>query len=81
MAKAKFYVVKRGRIPGIYKTWPECEAQIKNYPNAIHKSFKNYQDAINFLNNSQTCGQRSLNNDDYDNVQNCKYEFQVKGTV
>jgi viroplasmin and RNaseH domain-containing protein len=24
----KFYAVKRGRVPGIYETWAEAEAQV-----------------------------------------------------
>nr|WP_256497984.1 RNase H1/viroplasmin domain-containing protein [Sinobaca sp. H24] len=34
MAKTKFYVVWKGRKPGIYNTWPECQKQVKGYPGA-----------------------------------------------
>lgn len=40
MAKPKFYVVWKGRIPGIYETWDDCNAQIKAFPGAEFKSFK-----------------------------------------
>lgn len=39
MAKTKFYVVWKGRKPGIYNTWPECQKQVKGYPGARFKSF------------------------------------------
>ena len=40
MAKApKFYVVWRGRKPGIYTTWDDCRAQTDGFPNARFKSF------------------------------------------
>lgn len=39
MAKNKAYVVWAGRNPGIYKTWPECQAQIKGFPGARYKGF------------------------------------------
>lgn len=40
MAKAKkFYTVRKGRKPGVYSTWAECEAQVKGFPGAEFKSF------------------------------------------
>ena len=37
--KAKTYIVWRGRRPGIYHTWKECEREVKGYP-ARFKSFE-----------------------------------------
>lgn len=48
----KFYAVKNGRTPGIYLTWSECESQVKNFPNAIYKSFKTKDEADAFINNT-----------------------------
>ena len=45
MAKKKYYVVWEGNLPGIYETWKECQAQIKNFPNARYKSFTSYNEA------------------------------------
>ena len=45
---AKFYAVKVGKIPGIYKSWAECEAQVKGYKGASYKSFNNEEDAKAF---------------------------------
>jgi len=43
--KKKYYVVWQGHEPGIYDSWAQCQAQIKNYPNAKYKSFTNRQEA------------------------------------
>ena len=40
MSKPKFYVVWKGRAPGIYDSWEACNAQIKGFPGAEFKSFK-----------------------------------------
>ena len=45
MAKQKYYVVWEGNNPGIYNSWTECQLQIKGYPNAKYKSFKNKEEA------------------------------------
>ncbi len=37
--KKKFYVVWKGRKPGIYESWKICEEQIKGYEGAKYKSF------------------------------------------
>jgi len=39
MAKQKYYVVWKGRAPGIYTSWAECEAQVKGFAGAEYKSF------------------------------------------
>src|SRR5574338_763887 len=43
--KQKYYVVWQGHTPGIYSSWEQCHVQVKNYPNAIYKSFSSKQDA------------------------------------
>lgn len=43
--KQKYYVVWHGHKPGIYSTWNACQAQIKNFPNAIFKSFPTKEEA------------------------------------
>ena len=40
MAKQKFYVVWKGKLPGIYTSWEACKKQIDGYPEAVYKSFK-----------------------------------------
>ncbi len=43
--KQKFYVVWEGLDTGIYKTWDECLAKVKGYPNAKYKSFDTLAEA------------------------------------
>jgi ribonuclease HI len=35
----KFYTVRKGRKPGVYPTWAECEDQVKGFKGAEFKSF------------------------------------------
>jgi ribonuclease HI len=43
-----YYVVKKGITPGIYRTWNDCQEQIKGYPDAVYKKFDNMQEAYKF---------------------------------
>lgn len=43
--KEKFYVVWTGVTPGIYRTWTECQLQVKGYAGARYKSFDTLQEA------------------------------------
>lgn len=45
MAKKKFYVVWQGVSPGVYRSWTECQLQIKGYENALYKSFDTAEEA------------------------------------
>lgn len=45
MAKQKYYVVWEGRIPGVYTTWAECQAQVNQYPQAKYKSYESKAEA------------------------------------
>ena len=45
MAKKRFYVVWNGLTPGIYKSWDECQEQIKGVKQALYKSFDTLEDA------------------------------------
>lgn len=50
MAKAaKYYAVRIGRTPGIYRSWDECKTMVDGYAGAIYKSFKLENDAIAFM--------------------------------
>ncbi|OCH92247.1 hypothetical protein OBBRIDRAFT_751722, partial [Obba rivulosa] len=44
-AKGGFYAVAKGRNPGVYTTWGECEAQIKGYAGARYKKLATLADA------------------------------------
>ena len=45
----KFYVVRVGRVPGIYETWSECERMVKGYKGAVYKSFLTLAEAKKFM--------------------------------
>ncbi len=45
-----YYAVKNGREPGIYRTWAECEAQVKGFKGAKYKKFLSYEEALDFIN-------------------------------
>lgn len=52
MAK-KVYAVRVGKVPGLYDTWPECEAQVKHFPCAEYKSFMTREEAEAYLGRTQ----------------------------
>jgi len=45
MAGKKYYVVWKGRKPGVFQTWAECEKQTKGYKGAAFKSFPSLAEA------------------------------------
>lgn len=49
MAKKNFYAVKVGKVPGIYKTWPECQANTSGFPGAVFKGFETLAEAEDFM--------------------------------
>ncbi len=50
MAKPKFYAVRVGITPGIYRTWAECEPLISGIKGAKYKSFPTVEQAEEYLN-------------------------------
>lgn len=49
---SKYYVVLKGITPGIYRTWNECNTQVKGYKGAIYKSFTDETTAKQYYNQS-----------------------------
>ncbi len=49
MAKKNFYAVRVGKKPGIYKTWPECQANVSGFPGATFKGFETLSEAEAFM--------------------------------
>lgn len=45
MAKKKFYVVWKGKHPGIFESWADCKAQIEGFKGAQYKSFSSFAEA------------------------------------
>lgn len=44
-----FYVVHKGKVPGIYSSWDICKKHVTNFEGAIFKKFTNEDDAKTFL--------------------------------
>ncbi|KIO17894.1 hypothetical protein M407DRAFT_32427 [Tulasnella calospora MUT 4182] len=42
----RYYSVRVGRAPGVYRTWREAQAQTNRFPGAIHASFSFLTDAV-----------------------------------
>jgi ribonuclease HI len=72
----KYYVVFKGRTPGIYQNWTECQKQINKFKGAEHKSYLSVEAAeeayygqdyiVNSENNEQAQeGNLLLNHFDY----------------
>lgn len=51
--KKKFYGVKVGKKIGIYDTWEECKKNVIGYSNSVYKSFGSYEEAKNFIKQSE----------------------------
>lgn len=50
----RYYAVAKGKKPGIYTSWPEAEAQVTGFPGAIHKGFKELDQAQQWLSQQAT---------------------------
>ncbi|WP_435623881.1 ribonuclease H1 domain-containing protein [Flagellimonas sp.] len=50
--KKKFYVVWKGKKPGIYESWDDCKAQIEGYKGAQYKSFQDFSEAKKAFNSN-----------------------------
>ena len=49
MAK-KFYVIKKGLVPGIYENWDEAKKQVSGFPGAVYKGFMTREEAEAYFN-------------------------------
>ena len=45
-AKAKWYVVLKGKVPGIYTNWDDAKRNVHDFPGAVYKSFESESVAI-----------------------------------
>lgn len=46
---SKYYAVKKGRKPGVYRTWADCKKQVDGFSGAIYKSFLTKEEAETFV--------------------------------
>ena len=54
-----FYAVVKGRRPGVYTSWSDCENHIKGYKGAYFKKFQTELDALNFIKNTNSTKKRN----------------------
>jgi ribonuclease HI len=45
MPEKKYYVVWKGKKPGVFDSWKECEAQVRGVEGAVYKSFPGLEEA------------------------------------
>ncbi|PWN33076.1 uncharacterized protein FA14DRAFT_185844 [Meira miltonrushii] len=53
-SKGGFYAVRKGREPGIYNTWADCQEQVTGFAGAIFKKFPAYEEARRFIEETGT---------------------------
>jgi len=58
---SKFYVVKKGLQPGIYRTWDEAKQQVHQFKGAEYKSFKTQKEADYYLQQNNVNNQQNFN--------------------
>ena len=44
-----YYAVRKGRVPGIYRSWNDCKSQVDGYPQCEFKSFVLEHEAIDYV--------------------------------
>ena len=49
MAKNNYYAVKKGKNPGIYQTWAECQKNTSGFSGAVFKGFEKLEDAEKYM--------------------------------
>jgi ribonuclease H-related protein len=45
---SKYYAVKKGKVPGVYNSWSECQKQTTGFKGAVFKSFYTLKEAKEF---------------------------------
>ena len=50
---AKYYAVKKGKVPGVYTTWSECESNVKGFAGAEYKSFSTEDEANAYISSTK----------------------------
>lgn len=61
--KEKYYAVKTGKVPGIYRTWESCRSMVHGFPGAVYKSFPTLEEAQAFLGDTADKKADSLKNE------------------
>ena len=60
MAKKKFYAIRKGKKPGIYKTWEETKANIGVWKKAEFRGFETLEEAEKYMEDDQGISNEKL---------------------
>ena len=50
---SKFYAVRKGRTPGVYRDWESAKREVMGFSGAEYKSFKTNDEALEFMNKNK----------------------------
>lgn len=64
----KYYAVKKGRTPGVYRTWEDAKKQVDGFSGAEYKSFEKITDATKYLNWNKETQPDIVNEDSLSNA-------------
>lgn len=64
----KYYAVKYGRAPGVYRTWEDAKKQVDGFSGAEYKSFEKITDATEYLNWNKETQPDIVNEDSLSNA-------------
>jgi hypothetical protein len=85
MVEEKYYAVKRGRKPGIYKTFQECRVQTTGFYRPIFRVFKSLEQAQEFMKDNKKrfhaeIEQESSDDDTTFDIKKTKFTWSKSGT-
>ena len=60
----QYYAVVVGRVPGVYQSWPEANAQVDRYPGQVHRGkFKSREDANHWFDRERSQYEECIHTD------------------
>lgn len=60
MAAKKFYVVRKGKITGVFANWNDCKASVDGFPGAEYKGFSTLQEACAYAGVNEEAVRRQI---------------------
>jgi viroplasmin and RNaseH domain-containing protein len=67
-SKYRFYAVRQGIVPGVYRTWAECELMVKGIKEARYKGFNSLDEAEAYVRGEEEIPNLDINYMDFDAV-------------
>jgi ATP-dependent DNA helicase PIF1 len=75
LSKPRFYAVKKGRTPGVYESWAECEPVVSGFAGAEFRAFDSREGAAAFMDGAPAGSEEVLLSPD----QNAVFEKYLRG--